>query len=267
MKKNLLFIILILGIAIHTKASVDTLLVYSKKMHKYIKTVVIDPDKSKKLPVIYLLHGHSANYAQWVNDAPQMVKKATETGAIFVMPDGGYNSWYFDSPIDSSVRYETFITKELIPFIDSAFATKANRNNRAITGLSMGGHGAFYLALKHKDLFAAAGSICGGLDIRPFPNNWQISKVLGSINTDSQNWEKNTVINLIDSLKNNELQLIFDCGFDDFFLPVNRAVHEKLLAAKIQHDYIERAGTHNAAYWGNSIDYQLLFFRKKFVAQ
>ncbi|MFK5019656.1 hypothetical protein ACI4CV_28090, partial [Klebsiella pneumoniae] len=60
---------------------------------------------------------------------------------------------------------------------------------------------------------------------------------------------------------------IFDCGFDDFFLPVNRAVHEKLLAAKIQHDYIERAGTHNAAYWGNSIDYQLLFFRKKFAAQ
>jgi S-formylglutathione hydrolase FrmB len=264
MKKNLLLIFVLFGLSIHTNASVDTILVYSKKMSKHIKTVVINPDKNKKLPVIYLLHGHGANYAQWLKDAPQLVEKATETGSILVMPDGGYNSWYFDSPIDSSVRYEAFITKELIPFIDSAYATKANRNYRAITGLSMGGHGAFYLAIKHKDLFVAAGSICGGLDIRPFPNNWQISKVLGSIDTNSRNWEKNTVINIIDSLKNNELQLIFDCGFDDFFLPVNRAVHEKLLAAKIKHDYIERSGTHNAAYWKNSIDYQLLFFRKQF---
>jgi S-formylglutathione hydrolase FrmB len=246
-------------------AAVDTVVVFSKKMNKPIKVVVVKPNLNRKLPVIYLLHGHGGTYAAWLKDAPQLVQKAAETEAILVMPDGGYNSWYFDSPVDSTVRYESFITQELVPYIDAAYPTIANKNNRAITGLSMGGHGAFYLAIKHKDIFSAAGSICGGLDIRPFPNNWQINKVLGSINTNKENWEKYTVINVIDSLKDGELQLIFDCGVDDFFFSVNQQVHQKLLAKKIKHDYIERPGIHNGAYWRNSIDYQLLFFKKYFA--
>jgi S-formylglutathione hydrolase FrmB len=234
-------------------------------MNKSIKVVVIKPKLNKKLPVVYLLHGHGGNYAAWLKDAPQLQQRATETEAILVMPDGGYNSWYFDSPIDQTVRYESFITKELIPYIDSAYTTLANKDYRAITGLSMGGHGAFYLAIKHKELFSAAGSICGGLDIRPFPNNWQINKVLGSITTHKENWEKNTIINLIDSLKDGDLHLVFDCGIDDFFFPVNQQVHQKMLNLKIKHDYITRPGTHNGAYWKNSIDYHLLYFKKHFM--
>jgi S-formylglutathione hydrolase FrmB len=180
------------------------------------------------------------------------------------MPDGGFNSWYLDSPVDSSYKYETFMTKELVPYIDDHYPTINNVSFRAITGLSMGGHGAFYLAIKHKDLFGAAGSICGGVDIRPFPNNWDMSKVLGSLSENKDNWDRNTVINMVDSLKNGELHLIFDCGSDDFFLEVNRALHIKLAANKVSHDYIERPGAHNAAYWRNSIDYQLLFFSKFF---
>jgi enterochelin esterase-like enzyme len=68
----------------------------------------------------------------------------------------------------------------------------------------------------------------------------------------------------VDSLKNGQLKLIFDCGTSDFFLTVNRRLHEKLLDKKIDHDYTERPGGHNSAYWRNSIDYQLLFFWKYF---
>lgn len=247
--------------------TVDTIAVYSNSMKKDIKTVVIRPDHYKKLkdlPVVYLLHGWSGNYRGWIKDAPQLVKKADDLQLIIVCPDAGFNSWYFDSPIDSSVRYETFVIRELVPYIDQHYKTRATRTFRAIAGLSMGGHGAMYLSIRHQELFANAGSMAGGVDIRPFPRNWDLSKKLGDSATHPQNWEKYTVTNVADALQPGQLNLIIDCGVDDFFLNVNREFHKKLLQKKVDHDYIERPGGHNGKYWGSAVDYQLLFFKKAF---
>lgn len=270
MMKKIALAFFLIAVSINSMASIDTVMVYSKSMNKTIKALVIKPDDNAKhnpMPVVYLLHGHGANYMQWLNNAPSIVQQGNEMKAILVLPDGGFNSWYFDSPINPAIKYESFIVKELVPFIDSAYATKADRNFRAITGLSMGGHGAFYIAMRNQSVFGSAGSVCGGLDIRPFPNNWQINQLIGSIQEQPQNWEKYTVINLIDSIDLTGLNLIFDCGLSDFFLNVNRAMHQKLLDKKIPHDYTERPGNHNAAYWGNSIDFQLLYFKKWFKKQ
>ncbi|MEZ7499569.1 alpha/beta hydrolase-fold protein [Flavobacterium sp. Arc3] len=128
----------------------------------------------------------------------------------------------------------------------------------------MGGHGALYLALKHQDLYGAAGSMSGGVDIRPFSENWDIKKRIGSITDFPENWEKNTVINMLDLAKSNKLKLIIDCGVDDFFIDVNRNLHDKMLSLKIDHDYIERPGKHNIEYWENSLKFQLLFFHNFF---
>ncbi|MBS1659451.1 MAG: esterase family protein [Bacteroidetes bacterium] len=247
-------------------ARVDTILVHSTIMNKNVKCVVIQPttNTTSNLPVIYLLHGHSGSYAQWPTTAPQLSQKADQLGLIFVSPDGGYDSWYFDSPVDSTVRYETFMTKELLPYIDSHYPTIADRAHRAITGLSMGGHGALFLSIRHKDLFGAAGATSGGVDFRPFPNSWNIKKDLGTITEHPEYWDAYTVVTAVDQLQNGELKLIIDCGTSDFFLTVNRQLHQKLLEKKIDHDYIERPGGHNGAYWRNSIDYQILFFWKFF---
>ncbi|HLZ88830.1 MAG TPA: alpha/beta hydrolase-fold protein, partial [Puia sp.] len=157
---------------------VDTILVHSAAMNKDIKCVVISPGgkpaPGAHWPVIYLLHGYSGDYAQWIHTAPQLAQESTADGILFVCPDGGYDSWYFDSPVDPSVRYETFITSELIPYIDRHYSTLPDKTHRAITGLSMGGHGALYLAIRHRDLFGAAGATSGGVDFRPFPDNWGI---------------------------------------------------------------------------------------------
>jgi S-formylglutathione hydrolase FrmB len=130
----------------------------------------------------------------------------------------------------------------------------------------MGGHGGLYLAIRNQTVFGAAGSICGGVDFRPFPNNWEIKKALGEYANNQSVWDAHTVMEMVNGLKNNSLKLIFDCGVDDFFYPVNKALHEKLLKLKIDHDYIERPGAHNTAYWSNSIDFQLLLFKKYFDA-
>ena len=245
-------------------AQVDTIQVFSASMNKNIKTCVIVPDNykksKKKFPVVYLLHGYSGNYATWVKSFKEVSQQVDRYGFIAIGVDGNYSSWYFDSPIDPTFKYETYIIDELVPFIDKKYKTIASREGRAISGLSMGGHGSLYLSLKHQDVFGAAGSMSGGVDIRPFSEKWNIKKRLGAINDFPDNWEKNTVVNLIELNQNNNLKLIIDCGVDDFFIDVNRELHQKMLALKIDHDYIERPGKHNIDYWENSLKFQLLFF-------
>ncbi len=240
---------------------------YSPSMKKEIKAVVIAPDhysQAKKWPVVYLLHGYGDNYAGWVKKGKGIEQLADLHNLIIVCPDGNVGSWYFDSPIDPNYRYETYVSKELVPWIDSHYSTIADRKGRGITGLSMGGHGALYLAIRNQDVFGTAGSMSGGVDIRPFPNNWEIAKRLGSYAEYPENWEKNTVVNLLHLLTPNSLALIIDCGSEDFFYKVNCQLHEKLSDRNIPHDFISRPGAHNWDYWKNAVRYQLLFMSNYF---
>lgn len=245
-------------------AVVDTLQVYSNSMKKNVQVVVISPEKSQTpKPVVYLLHGFGGDAKSWITMKPELKEIADRDNIIMVCPDG-QKSWYWDSPEDPSVRYETFVSNELIKYIDAKYPTIKDRKGRAITGLSMGGHGAMWLSFRHKDVFGAAGSTSGGVDIRPFPNNWEMSKQLGEESNNQEVWDDHTVINQIDRLKNGDLALIIDCGYSDFFFEVNNDFHKKLLKYNIDHDFLVRPGAHNGEYWRNSIDYQLLFFKKFF---
>jgi len=239
-------------------------MVASNSMNKSIPNIVIVPDnystQKAGFSVLYLLHGAGGDYTSWLTKVPSIKEYVDKYNIIIVCPDGGATSWYFDSPIDKKMKYETYVSKELISTIDKKYNTSALKSNRAITGLSMGGHGAFYLAFKHPDIWGAAGSMSGGVDIRPFPNNWDIKKRLGDYSNHKENWEENTVINMIYRLDGKNLKLIFDCGVDDFFYTANKRLHEKLLERNIPHDYMERPGSHNWKYWSNSIKYQLVFF-------
>ena len=248
-------------------ATVDTIQVYSNAMKKNLKTVIIRPDlydAGKAFPVVYLLHGYSGNYADWVSKAAGFQKAADLHNMIIVCPDGGYGSWYWDSPVDPKSQFETYVAKELVAHIDSKYKTIKDKSGRAITGLSMGGHGALYLALKHQDVFGAAGSMSGGVDIRPFPNNWDMAKNLGKYAEQPERWEKNTVINMLHLLTPNALALMIDCGTDDFFFKVNENLHDQLVYRNIPHDYLVRPGAHNWPYWTNAIQYQLLFMSNFF---
>lgn len=251
-------------------AKVDTVSVYSPSMDKEIKTVVVTPDSydnSTSLPTVYLLHGYSGNYGSWVNDGPEVINLSDMHNVIVVSPDGEYSSWYFDSPIDPKMRYETFVAKELIDWVDKNYNTIASREGRAITGLSMGGHGGLYLGFRNQDVFGACGSMSGGVDIRPFPNNWNMSARLGKQAEYPENWEKNTVINQLHLLTPNSIKIIFDCGTDDFFYDVNVKLHEELKYRNIPHDFISRPGAHNWPYWANAVKYQFLFFSEFFVGR
>ena len=268
--KNYLFSLLaICCLADVYAANVDTVAVNSRAMQKAIKTVVITPDgygSVDSLPVVYLLHGYGGDYADWVNKAPEIKVLADRYQLMIVCPDGGVGSWYWDSPVDQSFRYETFVSGELVDFINENYKVVKGRNGRAITGLSMGGHGALYLAMRHLDVYGAAGSTAGGVDIRPFPLNWDMAKRLGSYAENPERWDQYTVINQLYRLTPNQLALVIDCGTSDFFYGVNEQLHRKLLDRNIPHTYITGPGAHNWDYWQQSIRHQLLYFHQFFVA-
>lgn len=248
-------------------SKVDTVKVFSPSMKKEIKAVIITPTSCSAdtpSPVLYLLHGYSGDYSSWVKAFPVISELADKHDMMIVCPDGAYGSWYMDSPVDPDFKYETFVAEELISWIDKNYNTVASREGRAITGLSMGGHGGLYLAFRNQDQFGACGSMSGGVDIRPFPDNWDIAKRLGTQQEFPERWEHNTVMGLLHLLTPNKLSIIIDCGTEDFFYEVNERLHRELLYRNIPHDYISRPGIHDWNYWANAIKYQVLFFSEFF---
>jgi S-formylglutathione hydrolase FrmB len=250
-------------------AKVDTVAIYSTAMQKSINCVVIKPDnykKKKAFSVVYLLHGYSGDYSNWIVKVPSLKKYADNFNLLLVCPDGGFSSWYFDSPMDTTYKYETHIVNEVVNYIDAHYKTIPNKNNRAITGLSMGGHGAFFLALRHPNIFGAMGATSGGVNLKESKNKFDIAKRIGDTLNYANNWAALTIVNLIENYATTNQSIIFDCGIKDIFINGNRQLHQKMLQIKITHTYIEREGEHNWVYWQNAIEYQMIFFKNYFNA-
>ena len=131
----------------------------SASMQKEIPALVVLPDSyaknaDKRYPVIYLLHGFGGNHTTWLLIKPDLPRLASLYGVIFVCPDGS-TSWYWDAPKKTEFKYETFVSKELVEFIDTKYRTIASPKGRAVSGFSMGGHGGLWLGIRHQDVFAA----------------------------------------------------------------------------------------------------------------
>jgi S-formylglutathione hydrolase FrmB len=269
MKKfSILCLVLLCWSALVSRAaSVDTLSVYSKAMHKETRCVVIVPKgaESNTLPVLYLLHGLGGDHQSWLQIKPELPRLADELQMLIVCPNGGDRSWYLDSPIDSSFRYETYMIQELIPYIDSHFRTVKTREGRAIAGLSMGGHGSLYLAIRHLEVFGAACSTSGSVDLLKKTFSWKYKEmILGDTVCCKKNWLDHSVIEMAEQLKPGQLSVHLDCGTeDDLYIP-NRKLHEKWRASGVEHQYVEGPGKHDAAYWNKSIDPILLFVNRFF---
>ncbi|MGZ0655606.1 alpha/beta hydrolase [Coraliomargarita sp. W4R72] len=248
-------------------ATVEVVSIPSAKMGKSIPATIILPDAYADgdglFPVTYLLHGAGGTHAGW-NAQTNVAALADRYGMVIVCPDGGRTSWYIDSPVDASYQYETHVAVECVEFVDTHYRTRAERGGRAIAGLSMGGHGALFLAIRHRDTFSTSVVLSGGVDLRPFPNNWDIKKRIGSISEFPANWEQYSVINLAKQLKDTELNIAIDCGRDDFFLKVNRELHQQLLDDGISHVYQEHAGAHNWDYWRAAIQRQIPYIAAQF---
>jgi len=261
------FIFFLIGFC--QSATLDTVNVFSAKMQKDIPVIVVVPE-SKQLPVkypsLYLLHGYGGSFKDWSSHM-DLRPLAEKFQCVIICPDGSTASWYLDSPEIKESQYETFVSDELIDFIDLKYPTIKSGEKRVITGLSMGGHGALFLAIRHPEKFSAAGSMSGVVDLPNSSVKKELAVKLGSYEKYPARWKDNSIVNMVERIRSANLALLIDCGVDDYFIGDNRNLHRLLLEAKIDHDYMERPGKHSWDYWTRVLKYHLLFFKEHFERQ
>ncbi|MGB9430826.1 MAG: alpha/beta hydrolase-fold protein [Candidatus Acidiferrum sp.] len=124
----------------------------------------VDYDGSvSRYPTLYLLHGYDADITDWARGT-DLSAYAARHHLIIVTPDAS-RGWYLNSVANPKARFDDYIMKDVIPYVDAHFRTIPEPFARAIAGVSMGGFGAMFLGLEHRDQFAAIGSFSGALAV------------------------------------------------------------------------------------------------------
>jgi S-formylglutathione hydrolase FrmB len=243
----------------------STILAMEKSFYIYLPNA----SASSRVPVLYLLHGVGGNYTNWMT-ASHISEQAKKYNMAIILADGGSYSWYVDSPVDSSSRYESYLVQELMPYVEAHYQVRSLPSARAISGLSMGGHGAISLALKHPQLFGAVSSMSGILDLTIHPtmwSGWQLDRVLGAWEVLPQNWHANNCYDLILHSHAALPVLYFDCGLEDHIaLQDNQKFARRLDSLHLAYTYRESTGGHRWDYWDQQLDSHLAFFSNYFNA-
>ncbi|HKO99046.1 MAG TPA: alpha/beta hydrolase family protein [Pyrinomonadaceae bacterium] len=221
-----------------------------------------EASKTKRYPVVYLLHGLTGHYTNWL-DKTKLTDHAAPYGLIIVTPEGN-DSWYSDSVTVPSEKYETYIINELLPDVQRRYRTIESREGRAIAGLSMGGYGALKFGVKYPHVFTFAGSMSGALDaaswteadLRGLQFIWRtLQPVFGPVESpgraanDLQKLVRELSVEKIDALP----YVYLDCGTEDVLLQSNRNFVEILMQRKIKHEYRQLPGAHNWIYWNAQV--------------
>ncbi len=128
-----------------------------------------DATKKQKYPVLYLQHGWGENETSWPVQGragiimDNMIAEGRIEPFIVVMTYGLTNDFVFGSIGGyDALDFETVLVDELVPYVDSHFRTKADRGNRAMAGLSMGGMATHAITLRRSDIFGYWGLLSGG---------------------------------------------------------------------------------------------------------
>ena len=215
-------------------------------------------DKQARFPVIYLLHGLTGHYDNW-GSKTKIAEYLAPYQMIVVMPEGN-DGWYTDSAIKPNDRYETYLTRELIPEIDKKFRTLAARRHRVVAGLSMGGYGSIKFGLKNPEMFGLVGSFSGALGAASWTEKnlgnrgvitTSIMNVYGP--EDSRTRKENDIFKIVKEMSPEKVKslpfIYLDCGTEDFLIQNNRDFLSLLNEKKIPHEFRELPGGHTWAYW------------------
>ena len=259
MKKISLFLFLLLPIISYSQ---DLHILKSKFIPNNDTVFVFKPDnydQTKKYATVFLLHGWDSNYKQW-NEITDLQSYANLYNFIIVCPDGFKDSWYLNSPLFKTWQYESFFFTNLIPFINANYSI--NDSSVFITGLSMGGHGALHLFIKKPEIFKAAGSTSGVMDLEARKINFGLKRLLGNHESNQVNWQKNSVMINIAKLQGTEKHIFIDCGLSDPFFTMNKNFVDKAIELSIPISFLFSQGNHSTTYWNKSIAQQLAYFYK-----
>ena len=207
------------------------------------------------LKVLWLLHGLSDDQSMWQRRT-SLERYADGRNVAVFMPDGA-RSFYCDIP--GGLRYETHIAEELPALVHAMFNLSDRREDTFIAGLSMGGYGAFKIALRHPDRYGAAASFSGVLDIDDFYRMMErdhVADVLGDFGFKNPVGTPNDPRALLRRLvaAGTPLPRLYQaCGTEDFLYADNLSFRDFARDLGVDLTYEEGPGSHTWQFWDTYI--------------
>ncbi len=211
---------------------------------------------SGKFKCLYLLHGLSDDQTIWLRRT-SIERYASEYGICVVMP---YAARSFYSDMKNSMKYYTYIAKELPTIIEDMFNVSDNREDRYIGGLSMGGYGALKIALTEYGKYSAAFGLSSVADIHNELFKDTLIPVFGDEIPSSAD------LFALSSLHNNDEikpRLYMTIGKEDFMYKDNVKLSEHIKALNYDYDYIETDGAHSWDLWDKTVQSALKWIFNK----
>jgi enterochelin esterase-like enzyme len=222
----------------------------STPLNKFRKLYVYTPpqydsEPARRFPVLYLRHGSGDNEENWSDTGragiilDNLIAQRKAAPMIIVMPNGDTDgSWAGGSSPEGIEMLGRELLTDIIPMIDKTYRVSPGRENRAITGLSMGGGQAFTIGLKHLDLFAWVGEFSSGL---VSDTEFQLEKHLPGF------------LDQPDEV-NRKLKLLFlSCGTEDPRFPGQLDLGDKLKAHGIRYVWYPTPGVHEWKVWRHAL--------------
>jgi S-formylglutathione hydrolase FrmB len=212
--------------------------------------------KKEKYPTLYLLHGLSDDHTIW-HRRTSIERYVSDMGIAVVMPNGG-RSFYTD--MKHGFKYFTFMTEELPEIARQFFPLSDRREDTFVAGLSMGGYGAFKLALSCPDKYAAAASLSGAVDMasrvksNQIQNTTELENIFGDLNSIKNSENDLFYLAKKVSESNRPMPKLYQCcGTEDFLYEDNINFKKFIEETDYDYTYDEGRGIHEWKYWDDQI--------------
>jgi enterochelin esterase-like enzyme len=233
-----------------------------------------DERTEERYPVLYLQHGGGEDETGWIRQGranfildnliaagrcePMIVVMAYGYARRAGVPLRDLSGLPFRSPErmqamrDMTAAFEADVTEALIPFVDATYRTVADRDHRAMAGLSMGGMQTFHVTLNHLDLFSHIGGFSGGMRMLT-PGELDLQTAYDGVFADPDAFAKRVHL----------LWLGVGTAEPERMRESIRGLHASLTEAGIEHVYDESPGTdHEWQTWRRNLrDYAPLLFK------
>lgn len=231
-----------------------------------------DPNQAqaqkRPMKALYLLHGYSGNFTDWVCGSNIQELSLKHNIAVF-MPSGD-NFFYLDDT-QMGILYSEFIGNELVEFTRRLFPITGKREDTFIGGLSMGGYGAIRNGLKFSHNFSRIIALSSALitnNIAGMPVDFKdhvadygyYSRVFGDLDKLlGSDKDPEALVSKMKKEGKQIPQIYMACGTEDFLLDENRRFHDVLNSEGIKHTYIESPGEHNWKFWNEYIEKAIIW--------
>lgn len=230
------------------------------------------PDEAPKSPpaVLYLLHGLSDDHTAWQRKT-SIERYMVGMNLAVVMP-AVHRSFYTNTK--TGIKYFDFVSKELPYLLDQMFKVSGKKDDTFVAGLSMGGYGAFKLALTYPENYFAAASLSGALDLTN-PTRYQAEFLADKERLDEMKFlfgengvvrgDQNDLFGLIDRVclsGADKPKLMQICGTEDFLYEENQNFKNYIETKGFDYSYFEGPGTHSWGFWDNEIQNVLKWIKQ-----